>query len=275
MTTPHWHQDSQGTDLGRNRCRRPPRRLIVRIHPHPRPSPHPEPLEPHDPPRPLPVPVEQRRRQRPPDDVRMRLPGLRRELQIGLAGIRIPDRKLNPDRRRVAEHQRHRGAPFAKVTRQLVLERSRLDHLPQPRHHIAEVQILRGIPEDDRRKPSRPPRRSAAGRRATGRAAGGGDGRSSRRRGAAGGVSKASNAKARTGAGGGGPPPRRSGPAAAEGRGTTPRGGPGRADRIADEIRRTARPLWACARPTIARCRTSFARDYRCSSATTWSFAAI
>src|SRR6266571_4412395 len=150
ITAPHWHQDPQGTDLGRNRCRRPPRRLIVRIHPHPRPSPHPEPLEPHDPPRPLPVPVEQRRRQRPPDNVRMRLPRLCRELQVGLAGIRISDRKLNPDRRRVAEHQRHRGAPFAKVTRQLVLERSRLDHLPQPRHHIAEVQILRGIPEDDR-----------------------------------------------------------------------------------------------------------------------------
>src|SRR5439155_1396028 len=59
-----------------------------------------------------------------------------------------------------------------------------------------------------------------------------------RRRGAAGGIPKASNAKASNAKA----PPRRSGPAAAEGRGSTPRGGPGRADRIADEIRRTARP---------------------------------
>src|SRR5205809_4922107 len=94
------------------------------------------------------------------------------------------------------------------------------------------------MPEDDRRKPSQPPRRAAAGQRATGRAAGGGDARGRRRRGAAGGIAKASNAKASNAKA----PPRRSGPAAAEGRGSTPRGGPGRADRIADEIRRTARP---------------------------------
>jgi hypothetical protein len=31
--------------------------------------------------------------------------------------------------------------------------------------------------------------------------------------------------------------------------------------------------LWVSALPTITRCRSSSVRDYRCSSATTWSFA--